>query len=314
MRSSITLSKEHYQEIEEGANKLLAILKDPSCELMGAGYAKLKDRISPILNSIFAEQIIKKYNELFVNFANSHNITLLHLLILFAPHFAPLVIEDKNFTRINFRVTSTKNKLSASALDMAISRWLEGECEFQLIELLLKYRAKVPVSRDACFPYVTLPTGICLSVLFNQTAKRTVGEAASVLALLGCYGYNIHDELDAFIRTWFLKDYGHADRIVETHGFSLMDQLEMVVNFKEQAVKRFFSFNKKEPEFLVSDSLERLAPTVVPRRYSSLQGFRLYANPAQQQSSVAAVVFGDDNRLSDEDEGLANLFSPLPPR
>lgn len=120
------------QQIAQRVFALRQILRVNECELSKKGYQELKEDLAPIFNHVLAADTILEYMRSYpVNYANKHHMTLLHLLVLFAPDMVELLVKNPDFSRINYECFSTSNHLCASALDLAIDRWIEGQFTWQ---------------------------------------------------------------------------------------------------------------------------------------------------------------------------------------
>lgn len=295
------------KQIEQRAFNLRQLLR--KAEFSREGCEWMKTYILPLLDSKLAVATLKKYMDGYdVNYANNNHVTLLHLLVLYFPHLVGYLLENPKFTHLNYKAVCLQSGFVASALDIALSRWLDRKCDYQVIERLLKYRATVPQLQANYLPGRSILLDICHEMLFAEKPQRTEDEVVRMLALLARYGFDLISAHKEFTQSWLADDATVAS-IQETTGLSVLEQCERIDNLLKKAFKEFLDTHKTDPEYRVEQSNDRIATVPFTRRISNAPGFSLHADSRQSQSSLAAMMYGDDNRLSDN-EGLEAIFKP----
>jgi hypothetical protein len=284
------------QQIAQRAFTLRQLLRVDGCEFSRDGYLHLKTALEPLLDHVLAADTILLYMRMYdVNYVNKHRMTLLHLLILFAPDLADLLIKNPDFIRINYRCFSESNHLHATALDIAIERWMEGECDYRVIELLLKYGARVPSIDSFVMPSSYLLDDICDNILFNPKAVHTMEQAMNLLSLLTRYGFPIHEAFSGLNKRWFANNE-HMLEIEMSAKCGMLHQDAAIEELRAGVLRRLL--DNEAPEFLVKLTTPRLAAEPSPRRYSEIKGTQsTFFDPPPSPASLSDVLYGFDNDL-----------------
>lgn len=310
------IMKGHEEVIEQRAFALRQILRVNSLELSKVECERLKRDIEPLLDGVLAADVIVKYMQMYNdgNTANKHNVTLLHVLILFAPDLVELVVKNEEFEFINIKTTSDDARLNASALDLALSQWFYGKCSYKTIELLLRYGATPPgvgvmYKRDTC-----VLTDASRKVLFHENPLRTDEELDELLVLLGQYGFQVANAFDEFGARW-LSDECYPSQTQKITGCDPATQF-FVIKRLGDGVLEILERELPVAKYAVELTPERLKSNLSPRRFSQMYGRRLtifendaYAGVPHEHTPLAQFLYGVRNSLSDID--LYNADSSL---
>lgn len=272
-------SHDDTQQIEERAFNLRQLLRMAEFSVEGCQF--LQEHMQSLLDNKLAVATLTKYFEMYdVNYANKQHVTLLHLLVLCTPHLVGYLLENPKFTRVNYKAVAEEGLVNVSALELAISRWLDGDCHYQVIERLLKYGAQVPALNESYMHGRHVLSDISYSAAMLDSADRTESEMVDVLVLLGRYGFKLAD----------------AD------GEEIADLLE--------EASRILAEMDHAPERLVELTEDRLATLPPARRLSHASGFALFTESHREQSLLASALYGEGDELVSDDDGLVGLFTP----
>lgn len=140
--------------------------------------------------------------------------TLLHNLIWYnRPDLAQLLLENPNFTKINFKfcIPFGMKNMYASALDLAIAQWFEKNVSLDFIETLLKYGALVPKVDKKFLSEELLSYFFPAIVNANNKSEDSPStqEIINLLCLLNRYEFPIKELEDNFRVRLFGQ--GHYD-------------------------------------------------------------------------------------------------------
>lgn len=286
------------QRIAQRVFALRQILRADDGELSDQGYLDLQEDLAPILNHVLAADTIVEYMRCYpVNYTNKHHLTLLHLLVLFAPDLVELLVTNPEFTRINYECFSATNHLCASALDLAIDRWMEGRCGMQVIILLLKHGALAPEYMDFINIGNCLLVDLCKDVLFNPAPNRNVEEVIQLLVLLGRYGFEVKEAFQALNTSWF-ADRAHIADIASKANCGVLHQDYIITRLEEAVLKKLESAEKANIVVEMTPDRYALAPS--PRRLSKITGNQavFFDPPPAASVMMADVLYGVDNKLT----------------
>lgn len=165
-----------------------------------------------------------------VNVANHHGLTLLHHLILNQRYdLAPPILHHPEFTKINYKACykSDKHIIYASAFDMVLVQWLQGEGGIDLhgIVLMLLYGAQPP-DPLASFYDGSLINYLYPALLLKRSQGAQPDEVVTLLAILHAYGFAF-DRMEADFRERLWGERAGARQFAQLFHVSEEEQLSL---------------------------------------------------------------------------------------